>query len=412
MPRRTINQPDRDHPPHSPTTSQQLQRERASMLHQRLALLLAEMNGCDEEDDLAEDDYQPAAHDDSLLGHESAPPATTTSLIEIGVLDGNSNENDTCTDEDEEVTFDDDMFSCSSVARSIVEDLSAMVAGGDERVGDDDPCDEPRNPNAQQATATSRSEENEDGRTDDGGRQVGDAIRLIQRFVLRHVLRRTTEPPIPIDRDQSADDNDSRDEVPLLPPPEKGTPHDDSNPTSPVSHVGDDGLPEPVLNALRILQNRFRFARLRRQVNERDREEAIRRLQELWRRRREVNLHFQAMRRGKEHAAARDIQTAFRAALSRRQRVPNSPSSPSLSTAASSAAHTAHIQHRYYNSPSRSNEVEPVSGLPLCIICMSNIVGIALLPCGHAHVCGDCGQHLRRCPSCRRRIALQIRIFL
>jgi hypothetical protein len=358
-------------------THQQTRRERNDLLNKRLALLLAEMDSINDDDDEDEDGDEEEGESRvdslSLLGRSSAA-VNVTDLDDWG--------------ENDDESLDDDLISCSSVARSMVANFSTVadgMVGGSEEGGPSQ----------------------EEGAGDGGGQSTLRAIHLIQRFMLRHVLpncRTASSDSSPAPPLTSSEDNDAAG----MAPPTKGA--------FPVpSHIGEEQLPhspsesdipEPVLNALRILQNRFRFARLRRQVNERDRDQAIRRLQELWRRRREVNLHFQAMRRGKEHAAARDIQLAFRAAMSRRQ--VSSPTEALIRAKPPPTQATAHPvqQHRRRDSSDSSND------LPLCIICMTNPVGIALLPCGHAHVCGDCGQHLRRCPSCRRRIALQIRIYL
>jgi hypothetical protein len=50
--------------------------------------------------------------------------------------------------------------------------------------------------------------------------------------------------------------------------------------------------------------------------------------------------------------------------------------------------------------------------IPSCIVCINENVQVALLPCGHAQLCLNCASMVRRCPTCRRIVALQIRIYL
>lgn len=161
-------------------------------------------------------------------------------------------------------------------------------------------------------------------------------------------------------------------------------------------------VPDSALQALRILQNRFRFQRFRRMIEEREQNELIRRIQQLWRRRKNLKQHFEALHSGREDVAARDIQRAYlrhRNAAALRDQDGNGGCSRARPTrqpppaAPSSCGHAAVFQ-------------------PLCIICMHQAVQIAFLPCGHAHTCVPCAAQCLRCPTCRRMVALQIRIYL
>lgn len=160
-------------------------------------------------------------------------------------------------------------------------------------------------------------------------------------------------------------------------------------------------VPESAVNALRVLQNRFRMVRLRRIMRERDAHQLVSRLQSLWRRRRELKQHFAALRRGREDAAARDIQRAY---LRHRQRqngfAVSTPPEQRLGGVPALAT----------SSMARGEGGE--TSMPLCIVCLGEEVQIAMLPCGHAQVCAGCGSRCDRCPTCRKLIALQIRIYL
>lgn len=161
-------------------------------------------------------------------------------------------------------------------------------------------------------------------------------------------------------------------------------------------------VPESAVNALRVLQNRFRMVRLRRIMRERDAHQLVSRLQSLWRRRRELKQHFAALRRGREDAAARDIQRAY---LRHRQRqngfAVSTPPEQRLGGVPALAT-----------SSMARGEGGGETSMPVCIVCLGEEVQIAMLPCGHAQVCAGCGSRCDRCPTCRKLIALQIRIYL
>jgi len=172
-------------------------------------------------------------------------------------------------------------------------------------------------------------------------------------------------------------------------------------------------LPESVENALRILQNRFRFGILRRNLRARDRDEAARRVQEAWRRRRAIASHFEAIANGRREAAAREIQMAFRAMRLNRRRGDGTEVVGSPTTVDSPIdGNRDRVSPPAASPPPSSISAPSSSSLPLCVICMTDVVQVALLPCGHAHLCGECASCLNRCPACRKRVALQIRIFL
>eukprot|EP00742_Colponemidia_sp_Colp-10_P021986 GILJ01025895.1.p1 GENE.GILJ01025895.1~~GILJ01025895.1.p1 ORF type:complete len:326 (+),score=13.80 GILJ01025895.1:3-980(+) len=192
--------------------------------------------------------------------------------------------------------------------------------------------------------------------------------------------------------------------------------------------INDPALPESLENALRILQNRFRFGRLRRNLRARDLEDAARTVQELWRRRRTIADHYDEVARGRRESAAREIQNAFRRRrhlsiqrtnsgdrLDEPPQVRNHQPGASLSHAEPvvNSADAGNASTVRTVQPVASMSIEPqVGALPLCVVCMSAVVQVALLPCGHAHLCGECASCVNRCPACRKRIALQIRIFL
>eukprot|EP00758_Cryptobia_borreli_P005325 Tbor_TRINITY_DN4841_c0_g1::TRINITY_DN4841_c0_g1_i1::g.1425::m.1425 len=193
-----------------------------------------------------------------------------------------------------------------------------------------------------------------------------------------------------------------------------GTQAGDTDAVRPL--LTEEDLPETLIGALRILQNRFRFARLQRQVVAREQDQAIRRVQEIWRRRRDIQRYFNAVRSGREDAAARDIQRAYRCAVERRQlgsAVGGRSSAQKVSEEV--VPTTGHMCQKPPEKPQRQEKHEQEDqqqSLPICIVCLDQIVQIALLPCGHAHICSTCATSLRKCPTCRKRIALQIRIFL
>ena len=177
-------------------------------------------------------------------------------------------------------------------------------------------------------------------------------------------------------------------------------------------------IPEATINALRVLQNRFRITRLRRIVRERDRTEMARRIQELWRRRQETRSHFVALRRGREEAAARGIQNAY---LRYRQRQSaNQHDSRCAETqdpfTPADVGYRRTVEGRDLHESRREtadpNHYHQQALVPQCIVCVEQQVEIALLPCGHAQLCHVCSAQLRRCPTCRKVVALQVRIFL
>jgi hypothetical protein len=185
---------------------------------------------------------------------------------------------------------------------------------------------------------------------------------------------------------------------------------------------GDAELPDAALQALRILQNRFRFQRFRRMIEEREQNELIRRLQQLWRRRKNLKRHFEALRSGRQDAAARDIQRAYLRHREQRQQQQQQQPEPQLSRAlfndrgCASAAHlpaAVTTQQEVPHSVAHPQHLPVEScNVPQCIICMHHVVQIAFLPCGHAHTCVPCAAQCLRCPTCRRMVALQIRIYL
>lgn len=171
-------------------------------------------------------------------------------------------------------------------------------------------------------------------------------------------------------------------------------------------------IPESSVHAIRILQNRFRFQRLRRMVEDRERNNVVRRLQEAWRRRKELRRHFELLRAGREEAAARHIQQAFlrfrrdRNLAGRTEAHEHEAPAPETDIA---ERNTADVQ---FSARVRSIGNRAAATLPVCVICLTETVQVAFLPCGHAHVCVECGSQCSRCPACRRIVALQIRIYL
>ena len=51
-------------------------------------------------------------------------------------------------------------------------------------------------------------------------------------------------------------------------------------------------------------------------------------------------------------------------------------------------------------------------GEPTCIICTTDTVSVAFLPCEHACLCRKCGATVKSCPICRTHIMYSIRIIL
>lgn len=208
--------------------------------------------------------------------------------------------------------------------------------------------------------------------------------------------------------------------------------------SSSTSVGGSMDLSDTALQALRILQNRFRFQRFRRMIEEREHNEVIRRIQQLWRRRKDLKRHFEALRNGREDVAARDIQRAYlrhrehrQLLLQQQQRGRNAPAAETAAEGslqvpskdridgegsndeeATPSAPTAARRSRSHSERGGGSAVAAQQALPQCIICMYHFVQIAFLPCGHAHTCVECAAQCLRCPSCRRMVALQIRIYL
>jgi hypothetical protein len=165
--------------------------------------------------------------------------------------------------------------------------------------------------------------------------------------------------------------------------------------------------------AFRQMRARVEFRDILQQVRERDRNRAAVRLQEAWRQRRNVVQHRRALLTGRRDNAARSIQAAFR----RFRGVPavrRSASSPTTTQSQGLALPRPRDSRSVGGDRGRRGSVEPARDhlLPTCIVCLDEIVQIALLPCGHAHLCEDCSQALRRCPMCRVLIAVRVRIFL
>lgn len=164
--------------------------------------------------------------------------------------------------------------------------------------------------------------------------------------------------------------------------------------------------PSNVITALRQVQSRFRLRRLRRIIRERDRNAAIVRIQEVWRRKRSRAKHFKALRRGREEAAAVEIQRAFRrhsAAFVDDTARRNETEPPCASSRPASSGPPRSVHAASYDEFS--------SCVPHCIICLDEVVSVAFLPCGHAQLCEVCAARLLRCPTCRKVVALRVKIY-
>jgi hypothetical protein len=65
--------------------------------------------------------------------------------------------------------------------------------------------------------------------------------------------------------------------------------------------------------------------------------------------------------------------------------------------------------------PSRANKLRRVQQAQAdhtCCVCADGSIGVALMPCAHLCVCGDCAATLAACPICRVDVTDRIRIFL
>lgn len=49
---------------------------------------------------------------------------------------------------------------------------------------------------------------------------------------------------------------------------------------------------------------------------------------------------------------------------------------------------------------------------PACIVCMARPQEVAIDPCGHVSMCGNCSQAVRNCPMCRGPISKVLRVYI
>ena len=69
-------------------------------------------------------------------------------------------------------------------------------------------------------------------------------------------------------------------------------------------------------------------------------------------------------------------------------------------------------------NPSTIPEVDSISSdlqatsQPTCVVCMSNLRSLTLIPCGHMAVCQSCCWRLQQCPVCRAVIRGVIRTYV
>jgi hypothetical protein len=95
------------------------------------------------------------------------------------------------------------------------------------------------------------------------------------------------------------------------------------------------------------------------------------------------------------------------------------PSPPVSSMAAGAAPVDGPIEPRGLsgtrpNGPVSSQEGSGDGG-PLCVVCDEAVVGMAVLPCFHVCVCGECAEKVLkqgRCPMCRTPVERMHRVYL
>lgn len=72
-------------------------------------------------------------------------------------------------------------------------------------------------------------------------------------------------------------------------------------------------------------------------------------------------------------------------------------------------------RHSAESDPVNSNSTPDASDARECVVCFTNVNRrelCALVPCGHACVCNQCGGALSACPLCRSRVERVMRIFV
>jgi hypothetical protein len=47
----------------------------------------------------------------------------------------------------------------------------------------------------------------------------------------------------------------------------------------------------------------------------------------------------------------------------------------------------------------------------MCVICLTEPRGYALVPCGHFAYCASCAAGQARCALCRKKVSMHIKVF-